>query len=519
MENLKILETFKKDKKFLLILAGLAVVFFLIASLAWPLFPGRDLGTYLGYFRWMFEKETPIHSLMCYRTILSSSVLGFLAVAGRPAANIFLLFSYILCLFSFYYLGSFFSQKTGRFFSLLMLVNFSWLVFFHELSSDLLLGIGLVFWAVYFVRIAGSSSFWQYAFLGLATFSLALVRPVAQIFVLVFLAPFWLKGINKKSFYAAGVFLAVWLAAYFSYASYNQARYDCFTLSRGGKFTIPAYKIFIQDRVLAPENGPASQLLAAAVEKDLLDKPLYKDRNISLKTFFSAGDSSMFYDLGDLSNRTWGWASDYQIIRRSALEAIAKHPVKIAASSLKNLLGVFMQNYNFPVFAGSSGAAVADNSGQQTRFLPGPYVSWSVSGSAKTEAEIETSGWVSKIHEKVFNSFTGPDGNFLAEKTLSRLGWLFPPSFFFLAVSLLLLGRLKEFKVKIIAVIFALAFLAVVIPAAAITPSPQFRLPFDFIFILAGLIAFFGSPRIKLFFEKLLPWYREADVSGDGKIN
>jgi hypothetical protein len=504
MENLKIIETFKRDKKFVIILAALSAIAWLVVSVGWPVFAGRDLGSYTMYFYWLFEPETPYRLMMCYRTILSSSVLGLLFLAGRPAASIFLLVGYVLGNLAFYYLGSLFGKKTARFFSLLMLVNFYWLIFFHEFSSDILLAIFTIFWAVYLVRVSNAFSLLQSAFFGAATFSLALVRPIAQIFVLVFLAPVWLKGVNKKSLISAAMILLVWLAGYFSYAAYNNARYGSFSLSRGANIHLPAYKVFIQDKAMALENGPASQKLAEAVEKDLLNKPVYQANKIDFKKFFSSGNSNMFYDLVSLSDRTWGWGDNYKIIRQAALEAVAKQPVKIIASSLKNEFGVFWENYNPPVLGQPEVQVVYNNPGSAP-LISGSAVWWATSGSGKTAAEIKPQGWVSKIFDQANKKFIAPAGNLLLERTFSRIALLFPPIIFFLIFSLPLLRRLKEPKIKIIAVIFIPSILCAVIPVAMINSYQQFRLPFDFIFILAGIVGFFSWPRLIDWLEKILP--------------
>jgi len=84
--------------------------------------------------------------------------------------------------------------------------------------------------------------------------------------------------------------------------------------------------VFAVDRIVSPENGPASRKLAGAVERDLLPVEPYRSYGIDVKRFFSSGSTRMYRDLIGLSDRVWGWHSDNAILRRVAFEAIQKHP-------------------------------------------------------------------------------------------------------------------------------------------------------------------------------------------------
>jgi SAM-dependent methyltransferase len=505
MENLKIIETFRKDKKFILILAVLSALSFGIVSLAWPIFAGRDTGSFFTYFYWLFEPETPFRMLMSYRTILSSSIIGLLLLAGRTAIGVFLFCAYLLCNLSFYYLGCFFNKKVGRFFSIVMLLDLPLTIFFHEFSSDIILLIFLVFWSVYFIRIVDRWNAPRAVILGLATFSLALVRPITQIFALVCLTPIVLNGFKRKNIILAGVFLAAYLAGSLAYSTYNYERYGSFAVSRGSNFIIPGYKAFIQDKILAPGNGPASRKLAQAVKGDLLDKPVYQKAKIDLNKFFSSGNPSMFFDLVNLSDRTWGWNDNYRVIRQATMEAILKHPLKFLAGSLKNIFAVSIENYVPAVPEVKKNSAVAANGAEAVSVFDDFYVWWPTSGSAKTETEIAPVGWVSRMSEKLGNRFPPVSGNKNIGLALSRVDNLFPFVLFFVVFAFFLVNKLEDKKNRIILTMFVPALLCAVIPIATINSYAQFRLPFDFIFILAGIIGFFSSVKMLALVKNFLP--------------
>lgn len=75
-----------------------------------------------------------------------------------------------------------------------------------------------------------------------------------------------------------------------------------------------------------PTNGPASSELAAAVQRDLLDKRPYAGEHMTVDRFFAAGSDREWGDLVVLADRDWGWSNNYSILRRAGIEAVEKHP-------------------------------------------------------------------------------------------------------------------------------------------------------------------------------------------------
>ena len=61
------------------------------------------------------------------------------------------------------------------------------------------------------------------------------------------------------------------------------------------------------ERAASPETAVSKPAAAAA----LLPRQEYRDKQVDLDLFFSAGDSFMFADLVPLSDRAWGWDSNY----------------------------------------------------------------------------------------------------------------------------------------------------------------------------------------------------------------
>ena len=82
------------------------------------------------------------------------------------------------------------------------------------------------------------------------------------------------------------------------------------------------FRAFEVDRIVEPENGPASRRLARVVKRDLLTQEPYRSYGIDVVEFFASGSDRMFVDLGTLGGR-----ADLQEVTR---EAIRAHPVTFA---------------------------------------------------------------------------------------------------------------------------------------------------------------------------------------------
>jgi hypothetical protein len=103
---------------------------------------------------------------------------------------------------------------------------------------------------------------------------------------------------------------------------HNGVLWDDYTLARGGNSGVPFYRAFLVDRIVRPENGPASRELAHAVERDLLPEEPYHSYGIDLDRFFAEASPRMQEDLVALSNRLWGWKSDGRKPSRTSMNGV-----------------------------------------------------------------------------------------------------------------------------------------------------------------------------------------------------
>lgn len=312
------------------LLAAFALAVYAFESVGWALRPGRDLGVYLRYYVQLGQDNPVFPWSMLTRTPVTPLFAGGLLEAGGglfAELVMALLFAASIIAWSFVAL-----RVAGRRAALLVAVAL--VVFpgygglFHQLSSDVVFAIGFAGWAVLVMRLVERPSAYRFAAAGLGAAFLALTRPANQalvlgaLFAFVISEPWRFRAVHAAAYAVA---MALPLVAW---AGVNDLRYGDFTVARGGQASVPFFRAFVTDRIMSPDNGPASRRLAAAVQRDLLPREPYRSYGIDLQEFFSLGSPRMEEDLISLSDRAFGWNTDYEVLGRAAREAVRKHPGK-----------------------------------------------------------------------------------------------------------------------------------------------------------------------------------------------
>lgn len=296
-------------------------------SIAWPLSPGRDAGTYLTYYADMWNAHPLYPQLMLFRTPLAPLVFGpLLDLGGPPLAEAAMALLYAASVACFARAASIVGSRCAVATALLLLIYPPYGALFHQVSSDPVFAGALAAFVLQLARLWQRPSHKRAAVAALLVLALVLARPSGEVLValapglLLLRAPFRRRVAIAATFAVASVGLVV------SFAAYNDVRYGDFTTSRLGAALVPFYRVFATDRIVEPTNGAASRRLAAAVRSDLLPYRPYSAYGIDLRTFFSSGSDRMYSDLVVLSDRVWGWQSGYRILRDAGLEAIRRHP-------------------------------------------------------------------------------------------------------------------------------------------------------------------------------------------------
>ncbi len=311
-------------------LVALAVYAF--ESVGWPLQAGRDLGVYMRYYAQLGQAHPVFPWSMLSRTPVTPLVAGALLSAGGgllAEATMALLFAASILAWSAVALAVA-GRRASLAVAVALLLYPGYGGLFHELSSDALFAAGFAGWALLVTRAVQRRTFPAFVVAGAGVAVLALTRPVNQALVLV--APLMLvvpgpwrrRAARAASFAGAAVLLLV------VWASVNEVRYGDFTVARGGQASIPLFRAFVTDRIMSADDGPASRRLAAAVRADLLPREPYRSYGIGLHSFFASGSARMEEDLIGLSDRIFGWNSNYAVLGDAAREAVRRHPLTYA---------------------------------------------------------------------------------------------------------------------------------------------------------------------------------------------
>jgi hypothetical protein len=148
---------------------------------------------------------------------------------------------------------------------------------------------------------------------------------------------------------------------------HNGLRFNEYTLARGGNAIIPVYRAFIIDRIVSPENGPASRRLGKAVEAHLLTREPYRSYGVTLDDVFESGSFRIHEDLYLLSDQTFGWDTDYEVLRDAGLEAVRKHPRTYTSA----VLDTVWQQLSEAQFRAVSTPAASGGGGESPTILVG----------------------------------------------------------------------------------------------------------------------------------------------------
>lgn len=302
----------------------LALAVFGIESIAWPVSLGRDGTTYLMYYRDMWNAHPAFPELMLFRTPLAPLLVGVpLQIGGAVLLEIVLGFAFAISITAYAFAAGALSRVCGVLVAAVLLLDPGYGALFHQGASDSIFALAVSLWALAAVRTVQRPTQSGYALLGVAVLGPVLARPSAQVILLFAVVPLLAAGAWRKRLLRAAIFSAAGAAALVAWAGYNSARYDDFVVARTASADVPFYRTFVLERLVSPSNGPASRALAAAVRADLL--PRYRE-HFTLHEFFAISSDRMWGDLVVLTDRRWGWHSDYAILRKVALEAIRAHP-------------------------------------------------------------------------------------------------------------------------------------------------------------------------------------------------
>lgn len=478
---------------------------------------GRDGLLYVEYFVDMWHRTPALPYLMLVRTPGAPLMVGIpLRIGGAALAEVVMAFAYAASIVALYAVAAAVAgRRVAIAFAVVLLLYVPYGLLFHTLSSDAPFALGFALWSWLVAWTVAAPGARRFALLGAATGLIILIRPPSGPLLLAFVVPLLVARAWRGRLLGAAAFVLLFAVVLLGFEAYNDARYGEFTLSRSTNATFPFYGVFTYDKLVSPDNGPASRALAAEVKSHLLTREPYKAYGITVDRFFSSGSIRAWSDLVSLSDRTWGWQDDYSHLRSVAIEAIRRHPGAYAHDVLSTVRTEMATAYVQGAPSRARATAQPPPAVQRIggRLLPVPSegdiipasrqpadtstpdgsIRWDWSNIAAprpiySPSERRRSDRLQAGTARLTSDLPNRSGSATAAKWLNRISNRFPSMTDWLVVGLLGLLPGRRRRALVAAVLAGLALVVVVVTAAATPPTPQYRVPFDPAFILFGLV-------------------------------
>jgi hypothetical protein len=308
-----------------LALFGAALASYALQALAWPLERGRDSWDYWLWFLQALDRSPPVDALMPFRTPVTPLVTGApMALGGARLTEVLLGVLYAATVVAWAWAIVPLGKRVAVVMGVVMLVNLPFAGLFHEVSSDAVFAALFAPWAGIVIRTLVRPSRRNLVLLGLGVAALTLCRPTGQVTVVAcVLVP--LIALPARRLRLAGVAVALFAAAIplGVWAAHNAVRFDDLAVARGGKAWVPFFRVAGS---IDPANGDASRALARAVGREVLTQPPFADRDVGVETYFAGASNFEIVRMIALTDRVFGWDSDYDVLFDASVEAIRQEP-------------------------------------------------------------------------------------------------------------------------------------------------------------------------------------------------
>jgi hypothetical protein len=494
-----------------------------VRAIGWPLVGGRDLDEYLyGYIQFL-DWHPLLPWSMLFRTPVTPLVAGAsLDVAGGALAEPLLAVLFALSVVAWSAAARAFSPRAALVVAAALLLYPAYGLMFHELSSEPLFAAAFALWALLVTRAAERPSSGRFAVGGLGVALLALIRPGNAVLLAFVLFPLLLPVRMGKRAAWASAFLAAAILPLAAWAVLNGVRFGDYTLARGGNGVIPFYRAFISDKIVSPDNGPASRRLGAAVRAHLLAREPYKSYGVTPAVVFSSGSFRIHEDLYLLSDQVFGWNTDYSVLRRAGIEAVRAHPAKYASGVAHTVWHQLSRSY-FRTPPAPSARSSGSPSASATVLVKGRRL------PAPTEGQPIPAGqevWISRPDQSIRDVWTSATqhhlvfrkpsdrppfkrivrernslfaalphrrGNAQLALRLNQLSRWFPRPIVWIALGLLGLALRRPRGTRTLVTLALSALLIIVFNALGLFADPHFALPVAPAFVLLGAAALLGA--------------------------
>ena len=277
--------------------------------------------------------------------------------------------------------------------------------------------------------------------------------------------------------------------------------------------------MFTANKTIAPENGEASQRLGELIEREVLSRDPHASLDVTLDAYLANGSNYETVRLIALSDTVLGRDENYDVLFDSALEAIREHPGTYVRGVADTFWEFLVQKPlredvapreqtapEAPAPTFESDGVVLPNP-QATVLLAGvpygfvwcasdyidsctvadPSEVWSDPGTQERYREIvgRVRAWDAELPAR--------EGVDAVTEILNRVTPRFPTPPLWLAVGVVALVVRRPRDWRTILLLWAAAFLVLLVHAASQGVAPEFALPLYPIFIVTALGALAGD--------------------------
>jgi hypothetical protein len=498
-----------------LFVLGLAV--YAVRAIGWPLAGGRDLDEYLYDYIQFLDWHPLLPWSMLFRTPVPGIVDGAaLDVAGGFFGEPLMAVLFAGSVVAWSVAARAFGTRAALLTAVALLVYPAYGLMFHEVSSEPIFAAGFALWGLLVLRAVRVPSASRFASVGLAVALLALIRPGNAVLVAFVLFPLLLVGGRRDRLVRSGAFLLAALAPLLAWTVLNGVRFGDYALARGGDAVIPFYRAYITDKIVSPENGPASRRLAEAVRRHLVTRNPYKAYGVTVDKVFQSGSFRIHEDFYLLSDQAFGWDTNYSILRKAGIEAVRKHPGAYSSGVLETVWQQLSKSYfrSPPAKQGPVRAAAVDVKGRKLpaptegQPIPAGQSVW-ISRPDNCIRDVWTSATahhftfcktryrkhfdqIRRELDSLFAALPDRNGNAWLALRMNQASRWYPRLIFWIALGLIALAWRRPRGAGTLVAIALAALAVIVLNAFGLFADPRFALPVAPAFVLFGSCALLG---------------------------
>ena len=173
---------------------ALALAVFGVRSIALPVIPGRDFGTYIGYYVQMWDWHSVVPMSQLYRTPLAPLVIGgTLDLLGGWGLEVVMALLFAASVVAWTRTALAFGPRAALLTAVALLAYPGYGILFHTPASEPVAAAAFAAWGLAVTRAWVAPTSGRFAVVGAATAAAALARPAFQVLVLVSVLPLLLR--------------------------------------------------------------------------------------------------------------------------------------------------------------------------------------------------------------------------------------------------------------------------------------------------------------------------------------